>query len=246
MSENNGHEKERYELEEMIDDVAVEGQFTNEMLNAYIYEFKQGGQVIRGLTAAAIAHIALEQNISIVEVEETSLNEGVLYKSTAEKLDTGQRAFGVAYAPFVVNGRPDPFCWQKAMTKSARNARKQLIPATMMIQAVDQLQALPKVAAGALPTPEAKEDAERENARKAMFATFGEKKVELEKMGITEDLFREAMLKEYGVESRADLTTQQYKNCKAALELENFSNWIRDAAPKEQSAEGEGEPKSPF
>ena len=246
---------EEYQVSDLVDDATSMDGFNEYMRNKYVYEYKQGNRVIRGLTAKSYIQMGLERGLSTLEIIEDEKKDGVKYTVCVGRVEKDvpkenwETKWGVAYQPYKdSNGKVDFFAFQKALTKATRNAIAQFIKATdqeeaiAIFMSIDFSQSLPQGAPQAeLP------DAERENARKAMFATFGEKKTELEKLGITEEIFREAMLKEYGVESRGDLTTAQYKNCKAALEIKGFAKWIQNAAPKPEAEQGEqAESQSPF
>lgn len=158
---------EEYKVQELCDDALETGQWNEYMKSRYVYEFKQGNRTIRGLTSEAICHIALQHGISIESTKCETMETGVLYTAVAvrtERIHTEDehdtptyaggasatshrffRAEGVCFEPFnTYTGEFDKFCWQKALTKACRNARKQLIPATMQIAAIDALMNLEK------------------------------------------------------------------------------------------------------
>lgn len=244
-----------YEIADFIDDAISEGQWTTHMRSQYVYEFKQGGKLIRGLTAAAIAHIALENNISVTETTREIFNDGVLYTAVAVKVEPDKpepewlRAEGVAYEPFKTGNRLDKFCFQKCLTKARRNAQIQLIPATMRLQAIDKLLQLPQTLdkplqppqQAALPQPQeqptepAPENLE-DKARREAFAVAREHEPELEKLGITAEAFWQGVRDHYGVESRKDMTLIQWKNVTASLRVSEktdgvYASWIRNLIP---------------
>ena len=248
-------EMQEYEVANFVDDALVEGSMTDFMLNEYVYEFNQSGRTIRGLTARAIAHIAQEQNISIKEITRENQAEGVLYTAVAVKIEPGVpeaewlRAEGVSYEPIMLNGKPDPFAWQKAMTKASRNARRQLIPAVLQIKAVAMLIEVGESAAGnnqgqaALPPAQPKDDTDRH--RKGAFALFNEKQPALHALEIDTDTFWQGVREHYGVKSRTEMIETNWRNLRASLEAEGFASWIRDLAPisePEQNTESEDIP----
>ena len=234
-----------YEVQNLVDD-AMESQGFNEyMRNQYVYEYKQGTRTIRGLTARSYQQMALERDLSTIEIIEDEKKDGVKYTVCVAKVEKDvpkkrwKRKWGVSYQPYKdTNGKVDFFAFQKALTKATRNAIAQFIKATDKEEAIaifmniDFSQSLPQGAPqAALPNEE------RETARKEMFANYGEQKAELEKMGITEELFRGAMLARFKVESRNDLTKDQYKQVTADLKLKGFAPWIQNAAPKQEKSE---------
>ena len=253
-------ELQEYEVANFVDDTLVEGLITDFMLNEYVYEFKQGGRVIRGLTARAIAHLALEQNISIKETTREIRDEGVLYSAVAVKVEPGApeaewlRAEGVAFAELISNGKPDDFAWQKAMTKASRNARRQLIPAVLQIKAVEMLMQIGEAAAGknpgqaALPPaeqPPARDETDRH--RKGSFALFNDKQAALHALEIDTDKFWMGVREHYSVKSRTEMTESNWRNLRASLEAEGFASWIRDLAPaKVEEPEAASEEEIPF
>lgn len=231
-----------YEVQNLVDDAMATEGFNEYMRNKYVYEYKQGTRTIRGLTAKSYAQMALERGLSTIEIEEDEKKDGVKYTVCVARVEKDvpkenwEQKWGVAYQPYKdTNGKVDFFAFQKALTKATRNAIAQFIKATDQEEAIavfmniDFSQSLPQGAPqAALP------DEERTNARKAMFATYGEKKAELEKLGITEELFRSAMHARFKVESRNDLTTEQYKQARSDLLLKDFAPWIKNAAPKQE------------
>lgn len=248
---------EEYTVAELVDDALESGTWNDYMRNRYVYEFKQGGRLIRGLTAEAICHIALENGISIIDTERDILNDGVLFKAVAVKKSedgTEIRAEGIAYEAFIDRGKPDKFCWQKALTKACRNARKQLIPATMQVAAIETLLTLdPQVS---LPTAESEPESEPEtphpdqeykeppelaNARKSAFAVYHKRKDDLLEIGIEDGVFWGGVRENYGVESRKEMGETDWKNLRASLDLEDFAQWIRDIPVNETESDTDQE-----
>ena len=165
---------------------------------------------------------------------------------------------GVFDGPKIAYGKPDPHAAQKALTKACRNARRQLISQAKQLAAKDDLLNLQggKPAEVTQPVNQRRRQQQQpppeeltpvQKARKAMFAKYGEVKPALEAIGITDEIFKQGLYKNYGVESRNDMTEQQYRNARAALELDNFAEWIRDLAPKAETKEGESaDEQAPF
>ncbi len=258
---SNERELQEYEVANLVDDALASDSWNDHMLSRYVYEFKQGSQTIRGLTATAIAHIALESGISIESVEITYYqglsDKQVCYTACAVK-ETGQKAYGVAveatmrYDYDLKKDVFDKYAMQKAMTKACRNARRQLIPASMQENAIITLMALPNsqpkpISAAPDPEPEptpkpepsaeSKPETEQDildRARKQAFAVFAECEDELaEKVGVNKEAFWEGVRQHYNVSSRSEMTLQQWRDVTHSLRVENFASWIHDYAKEE-------------
>ena len=145
MSEN----MEQWELIELVDEAVATGQITKEMINEYVYEMKVGGRWITDLTAASYHQLALKRGITTEEIKREDMTDGVMYTVTVAQvvvdLDKAdwQRRIGVSFEPFIVSGKFDRFCYQKALTKATRNAIKQLVSATERFEAMKALREIP-------------------------------------------------------------------------------------------------------
>ena len=64
-----------------------------------------------------------------------------------------------------------------------------------------------------------------------MYAQYNERKAELEKHGITEEILKAGILKRYNVDSRAGLTEAQYVEVRKAL-TGKFAKWVLDLTQK--------------
>ena len=193
-------------------------------------------------------------------VKETKADGTVI---ETEAYGEGVRADGIRVEPrFFRNGNPDPHVEMKALTKAERAARRQLLSQEKQVDAKKSLLKLQggepiPVPQSAIPenTGQAPKQTKQhqvdgqavETARKAMFAKYNERKPELEKLGITNDIFKEGLYKNYGVQSRAEMSEGQYRNAYAALDIEGkFAKWILNLAPKPEAESEEGTAASPF
>ena len=157
MSEN----MEQWELIELVDEAVATGQITKEMINEYVYEMKVGGRWITDLTAASYHQLALKRGITTEEIKREDMTDGVMYTVTVAQVDEKpselwQRRIGVSFEPFIVSGKFDRFCYQKALTKATRNAIKQLVDATERFDAMKRLREIPLTVGAkqdALPAP---------------------------------------------------------------------------------------------
>ena len=262
---------EAWQIVEAIDDMVDTGQANEFMKNEFFYEFKQGNRIVRGLSASAYAHLALIEKITIDTMEVTKLKSGYEADAVAIKSDTNQQAFGTGYAPYFDSyGKLDVFAKQKAMTRAARNARKQLLPYQKVVEAISNLAGLPNTlptattatSQPALPaaqtqapngeqeTKTAGETAEDTPLAKALrqgFAVYGQFKESLADIGVDETAFWHGVRDHYKVGSRKDMTEGQWNNLVNSLELVNgngepFAIWIRDLASESESEEeGQGQ-----
>lgn len=253
--------QEKWEVQEIVDSAVAAGELNDLMRNEFLWEFNQNGRTLRGLTAAMIAHLATAEGIS-EEVDRRVYNgEGEYHEfevvvSIADPRHPDGKIFrsGFSEEPKIVNGKYDKFGKIKAYTKAFSRACKKLLPQDLMIAAIYKLakivpvdwtprQALPpqRQQAALPPAPNGQQaDTARDTARKAMYARFTERKAELEKLGITEKILREGILKKHGVESRADLTEAQYVEVRKDL-TGKIAKWILDLAPKTDETDKEKE-----
>ena len=153
---------EKWELQELVDEAVATGQITKEMINEYVYEMKVGGRWIMDLTAASYHQLALNRGITTEEIKREDMTDGVMYTVTVAQVEVDldkadwQRRIGVSFEPFVVSGKFDRFCYQKALTKATRNGIKQLVSATERFDAMKALKEIPLTVGAkqdALPAP---------------------------------------------------------------------------------------------
>jgi len=194
----------KWEVEELVDDAIASGHDSEFLKNEFIYEFRQGGKVIRGLTASMYAHLALGAKINIEEVDmETVImdeNEYVRYTVIAIRRMDGEliAAHGTACEPQYLNGKFDKYCFQKALTKAARNARKQLLPFDMILKAIEELAELPSRTA--VPTTP-----KSPTAMEVAFSYYEQHRDELPSN------FWDRVRERFGHTSRATMTTKAWK-----------------------------------
>ena len=105
--------------------------------------------------------LALMRGITTEEIKREDMTDGVMYTVTVAQVDEKpselwQRRIGVSFEPFMVSGKFDRFCYQKALTKATRNAIKQLVSATERFDAMKALKEIPLTVGAkqdALPAP---------------------------------------------------------------------------------------------
>ena len=244
MSEN----MEKWELQELVDEAVATGQITKEMINEYVYEMKVGGRWIMDLTAASYHQLALMRGITTEETKREDMTDGVMYTVTVAQVEVDldkadwQRRIGVSFEPFIVSGKFDRFCYQKALTKATRNAIKQLVSATERFDAMKALKEIPltvganqipETPADMLPKPEADKAADAKAAvkerpdgesefrtlQKRCFALYREHNSEVDNPKIeTGDgrlpvEFWDNVRKRFGVQSRATMELRHWREC---------------------------------
>ena len=219
---------EAWEIVETIDDLVAAGQSSEFMKNEFYYSFQQGGKTVHGLTASAYAHLALVEGISIESCEVKGLKTGYEADVVAIKLDSGQRAYGAAFAPYTSNNKLDVFAKQKAISKASRNARKQLLPYQKVVEAIGNLAGLTNTLPPA-PTPTEQDGKTLEQRKQGeMFACFSDRKADLEKLGINGFTFWAGVKVKYGILSRSEMSAVQMITVVEALRANPFPEWVTD------------------
>lgn len=228
---------EGWEMAEQIEDLILSGKSSEFAKNEYYYEFKQGGKIVRGLTASAYAHLGLTENISIEKMEVIAGKEAWQADAEGMRLDTKQKAFGTGYAPFMINGKYDPFSKQKAMTRAARNVRKQLISYERVVAAVTELAGIPNTLPPAskqqqLPPAQQEEltpEQIRETKNKEMFAVWNEQETDLlNNYDINKFVFWAGVKVKCGILSRAEMSTDQMDMVVKALREDEYPQWVKE------------------
>lgn len=248
--------REKWEIQEIVDNAVAAGEMHEMLRNEFLYEFKQGGKQVRGLTAAMISHLATARGISEVTEERVHVEDDEKHEFTVVvegpdpiNPDRLLKRTGFSEEPKIAFGKYDRFAKQKAYTKAFRNACLKLLPQDLIIASIYKLARIvpsdwtPKPQRPALPTPSGNSngqqaDTARDTARKAMYARFTERKAELEKLGITEEILKQGILKKYSVDSRADLTEAQYVEVRKDL-TGKIAKWVLNLAPKQTEAKTE-------
>lgn len=256
--------QEKWEIQEIVDNAVAAGEMHEMLRNEFLYEFKQGGRDIRGLTAAMIAHLATARGISEVTEErehigddpEADKHEFTIVVEGPDPLNPDRllKRTGFSEEPKIAYGKYDRFAKQKAYTKAFRNACLKLLPQDLIIATIYKLAKLVPAdwtpQQPALPPPQengnGQADTPRDTARKAMYAQYNKRKDELAELDITEAMLRDGILDRFNVDSRADLTEKQYVEVREALTGE-IADWVLDLAPKprETKTEKEGD-QQPF
>ena len=149
---------EKWELQELVDEAVATGQIRPEMVNQYVYSFKQGGRDIEDLTADAYDEFALTNGITTLssDVKEYHDDKGVLMAVRTTVIvgipqheipkEEWQTRHGTSYEPSRDSRGFDRFCFAKSMTKARRNGIKQFMSGLARLEIIKKLKELPMTA----------------------------------------------------------------------------------------------------
>ncbi len=208
-----------YEVVDQVDDQAIVELMTGQAIQDYVYSFNRGGRVVEGLTLAGINEAANRRGgIQVEEMEYEELENSWIATVKAVDTVTGSSRWGAYEQPKMTGGRPDPFAFTKAVHKAQRNAVKQLLPVPV-IREVLNFYLQRKVQGGnAQQQPKPQPSADNiTNAQKAAFAIAEKLSDQLDKNDITKENFWNYVKRRYSVESRNDMSEQQWTQLSAEL-----------------------------
>ena len=208
-----------YEVVDQVDDQAIVELMTGQTIQDYVYSFKQGGRVVEGLTLAGINEAANRRGgIQVEEVKYEELDHSWIATAKAVDTITGSSRYG-AYEQSKMNGsRPDPFAFTKAIHKAQRNAIKQLIPVPVIRDVLNFYLHRKAGGGNAQQQPQTPQSGGNiTNAQKAAFAIAEQLSEPLEKKSITKADLWNYIKRKYSVESRNDMSEQQWTQLAAEL-----------------------------
>ncbi len=208
-----------YEVVDQVDDQAIVELMTGQAIQDYVYSFNRGGRVVEGLTLAGINEAANRRGgIQVEEMEYEELENSWIATVKAVDTVTGSSRWGAYEQPKMTGGRPDPFAFTKAVHKAQRNAVKQLLPVPV-IREVLNFYLQRKVQGGnTQQQPKSQPSADNiTNAQKAAFAIAEKLSDQLDKNDITKENFWNYVKRRYSVESRNDMSEQQWTLLSAEL-----------------------------
>ena len=201
---------------EHIDDQSIIEMMTGNTVEDYVYSFKQGGKTIEGLTIAGVNEAANRRGgIHITELTHTDTDHSWFVIAKAVDKITASSRFGAFEQPKQSGGRDDPHAFSKAVHKAQRNAIKQLLPIhiTKSIIAKFKGQPLPKA-----PEQKALPPAETGKPQKAAFASAKALTDRLSSESIPKETFWDFVKAVFKVESRNDMTDEQWVELKAKMD----------------------------
>ena len=208
-----------YEVVDQVDDQTIVELMTGQTIQDYVYSFKQGGRVVEGLTLAGINEAANRRGG--IQVEEVNYEEQEhSWIATAKAVDTltGSSRWGAYEQTKMNGGRPDPFAFTKAVHKAQRNAIKQLLPVPVIREVLNFY--LRRKTGGDDPKqqPQPQQSGGNiTNAQKAAFAIANKLSEPLEKESISKTDLWNYIKRKYSVESRNDMSEQQWTQLSAEL-----------------------------
>lgn len=224
--------REKWEIQEVCDDLVLAGQTSDLLRNEFLYEFKQGGRIVRGLTAPMIKHLATARGISEVTEErvynsDDDKSEFDVVVEMVNPFDPNHKLkrSGFAEEPKTKSGKYNKFHKQTAHTKAFRNAALGLLPQDLIITTIHKLAKL-------VPTDFQPRSIPKESntvkAMKCCFAVYGKyEKDILETHGVSREAFGDAIREYYEVGSRKDLTAAQWDELRKSLETEGYGDVVK-------------------
>ena len=217
-----------YEVLDQVDDRAIVEMMTGQAIEDYVYSFKQGGRTVEGLTLAGINEAANRRGgIQIDSVEYEEREHSWLAIAKATDTVTGSSRYGAYEQAKATGNRSDPHAFTKAIHKAQRNAIKQLLPVHVIKEVLNYY--LNRQSTPARPQIESNASSQKDKisgAQKAAFALSAKLEGRLKKQGIARSDFWSYVRRRYGVESRNDMTEQQWTQLSAELKAAENSKKV--------------------
>ena len=208
-----------YEVVDQVDDQAIVELMTGQTIQDYVYSFKVGGRLVEGLTLAGINEAANRRGgIQVEDMEYEERENSWIATVKAVDTITGNSRWGAYEQPKTNGNRPDPYAFTKAIHKAQRNAIKQLLPVPV-IRDVLNFYLKRKVDGG---NPKQQQQIPQSgdnitNAQKAAFAIANQLSEPLQGKDLGKDDLWNYIKRKYSVESRNDMTEQQWTQLSAEL-----------------------------
>ncbi len=208
-----------YEVVDQVDDQAIVELMTGQTIQDYVYSFKVGGRLIEGLTLAGINEAANRRGgIQVEDMEYEERENSWIATVKAVDTITGNSRWG-AYEQSKTNGnRPDPYAFTKAIHKAQRNAIKQLLPVPVIRDVLNFY--LKRQVDGGNPKQQQQIPQSGDNitnAQKAAFAIASQLSEPLQGKDISKGDLWNYIKRKYSVESRNDMSEQQWTQLSAEL-----------------------------
>ena len=241
-----------YEVLDQVDDRAIVEMMTGQAIEDYVYSFKQGGRKVEGLTLAGINEAANRRGgIQIDSVDYEEREHSWLAMAKATDTVTGSSRYGAYEQAKAIGNRSDPHAFTKAIHKAQRNAIKQLLPVHVIKEVLNYY--LNRQSAPAKPETELNTSSQQDKisgAQKAAFALSAKLEGRLEKRGIARSDFWSYVRRRYAVESRNDMTEQQWTQLSAELKAAEtsqklFNQLLTRIRQLEAAVEASEVPESP-
>ena len=215
--------RDKWEIQEICDDCVVAGQSNNFLRNEFLYEYKKGSKLIRGLTAPMIKCLAVARGVSEVTEERkyTSDNDVSEFEVVVELVNPKdknhkQKMSGFAEHPKYQGGIYNPFHKQSAHSKAFRNAALPFIPIAVIQETIYRLSQIVPLDW----TPSQTETSKvTQKAYQNCIKAFTRHQDDIEeKYSVTREQFANAIPVYYNVDNRKQLTFSQWENIRYSLE----------------------------
>jgi len=203
------NEADSFQLMERRDEEQIVAALEGKYLDEFVYSFPQGGKMVEGLSWVGIqeasrAYGGIQCPIEKVKIDET--DKEIVVMLEAIDTQTNSSAIGVSSQTKVMSTRSGPivdtFARQKAVAKAQRNAKRQLLPQTLLKQWIEKHRA-------------AKSNG-KNGSTKELVDKFHDT---WRKKGLVQPYVIQMMGERYGVSSTAQLNREQ---------LAEFTKWIED------------------
>ena len=208
-----------YEVVDQVDDQAIVELMTGQTIQDYVYSFKVGGRLIEGLTLAGINEAANRRGgIQVEDMEYEERENSWIATVKAVDTITGNSRWGAYEQPKMNGNRPDPYAFTKAIHKAQRNAIKQLLPVPVIRDVLNFY--LKRKVDGGNPKQQQQipqSDDNISNAQKAAFAIANKLSEPLQEKDISKGDLWNYIKRKYSVESRNDMSEQQWTQLSAEL-----------------------------
>jgi|10_taG_2_1085330.scaffolds.fasta_scaffold02887_15 hypothetical protein len=197
-----------------LDDRAIINAMQGAAIEDYAFSFKQGGKLVEGLTLEGINEAANQRggiDVELISVDE----EDTCFKAMVKATDTltGSARIGAYLQPKEIQLRTggvkvNEFAYTMAVHKAQRNAVKQLLPVPVLKRVLAHYLGKPMPPMD--PVGETQPLPKGDVNQRACFAAFNSLKAELNRTGITDKEFWTWVKERYGVESRSEMSPENY------------------------------------
>lgn len=132
-----------FSIMERRDEDQILSEMKGNVIQEFVYSFRQGGREITGLSYAGVKQIALEMgNIHCSEPIISELNGSFVCKVKAVDIAKNLEMWGVSSQPKQMKTqygpRDDDFAVQKAVSKAERNALRKLMPERLIVEMIKE------------------------------------------------------------------------------------------------------------
>jgi len=140
---NGGSIDSPFSIMERRDEDQILAEMKGNVIQQFVYSFKQGGREITGLSYSGVKQIALEMgNIHCSEPVISELNGSFVCKVKAVDVAKNLEMWGVSSQPKQMKTRwgnqSDDFAVQKAVSKAERNALRKLMPERLIVEMIKE------------------------------------------------------------------------------------------------------------